>query len=127
MSTNYKIEMVEATYWMTGIKVTKSMHLETHLYNAITLDFGGDAMWQWKLCSWGDKSDDHIRNHASCICWAEWLFNGLSEESSSQLEVDNDPIVIDEDHPDYAFVARIFELKELDSDSKVFELCGAHI
>jgi len=77
--------------------------------------FGGDAMWQWGFgtVEGSDGGLDHLRNHRSAICWAEWLHNGLLGMHTTILHAEGGPFCVHDKHDDYAFMNKIWDFANM--------------
>ena len=114
----FLLQMVEATRIRTVIEVYKQ--------GVGRMEFRSNAIWQWGMGFENqDGSTDHILNHGKNLSWAEWLHNGL-EGWHTCIFYTGDQFCIHENHSDYEFVAKLFDLGML-PDREVMKLTGGLI
>lgn len=64
---------------------------------------GGDAYWQW-------SEFGPYRDHGKGFCWTQALHDGLEGWHSTIFHSGDDKFCVHPGHPDYAHVARIWDL-----------------
>jgi len=109
----FTLALVQADKHHTVILVRKQGHGK--------MEFRGDAIWQWGLgMTTSDPARDHIRQHGTRICWAEWLHNGLSGVHTTIFYANElgQEFAVHDRHDDYAFVEHLWQLGEL-TDAEV--------
>ncbi len=99
-------------FWIEGLYVFNEGELarqtmtETRIYKgndprAVIL--GGDAYWMWGVSPY--------RNHHQGFCWTQALHDGLEGWHSTIFHAEENPrFCVHPGHPDYAHVARIWDL-----------------
>jgi len=99
-------------FWIQGLHITEGPELlrktftETRIWRGNDprpVILGGDAYWQW--------GESAYRNNHKGFCWTQALHDGLEGFHSTIFHSDPDAkFCVHPGHPDYAHVARIWEL-----------------